>query len=139
MFRFGTAAVLCTIAWAGIAAQPGAYDVTARTEMPNLEENLRYATTRERRCLHAHELASVFPVLQHPSLEGCKLAEESRHGDAIRYRLVCANPGVATGAASLDSGPDRVAGVLEVKMGGKNMRFAQRVEAVRRGECEPAP
>jgi hypothetical protein len=131
--------VLCTIAWAGIAAEPSAYDITARTEMPHLEENLRYATTRVRRCLHAHELASVFPVLQHPSLEGCKLAEESRRGDAIRYLLVCASPQVATGAASLEGGPDRVAGILEVKMGGKNMRFAQRVEAVRRGDCEPAP
>lgn len=131
--------MLCTIACAGITAQPGAYDVTARTEMPNLEENLRYATTRERRCLHTHELASVFSVLQHPSLEGCKLAEQSRRGDAIRYLLVCASPQVATGAAWLDDGADRVAGVLEVKMGGKNMTFAQRVEAVRRGECEPAP
>lgn len=131
--------MLCTIAWAGNAAEPGAYDITARTEMPHLEESLRYATTRERRCLHAHELASVFPVLQHPSLEGCKLAEESRHGDATRYLLVCASRGVATGAAWLNGGPDRVAGVLEVKMGGKNMTFAQRVEAVRRGECEPAP
>lgn len=131
--------MLCTIAWAGIAAGPGAYDITARTEMPHLEESLRYAATREHRCLHAHELASVFPVLQHPSLEGCKLAEESRHGDAIRYLLVCASPEVATGAAWLDGGADRVAGLLEVKMGGKNMTFAQRVEAVRRGECEPAP
>lgn len=107
--------------------------------MPNLEENLRYATARERRCLRAHEISSVFPVLRHPSLEGCKLAEESRHGDAIRYVLVCASPEVATGAARLDGGPDRVAGVLEVKMGGKNMTFTQRIEAVRRGECEPAP
>lgn len=131
--------MLCTIAWVANAAEPSAYDVTARTEMPNLEENLRYATTRERRCLYAHELASVFPVLQHPSLEGCKLAEESRHGGAIRYRLVCASPGVATGAAWLDAGPDRVAGTLKVKMGGKNMTFAQRIEAVRRGECAPAP
>lgn len=131
--------MLCTIAWAGNAAEPSAYDITVRTDMPNLEESLRYATTRERRCLGAHELASVFPVLQHPSLEGCKLAEEGRHGDTIRYRLVCASPEVATGAASLDGGPDRVAGILEVKMGGKNMTFAQRIEAVRRGECAPAP
>lgn len=131
--------MLCTIAWAGVAAEASAYEVTARTEMPNLEENLRYATTHERRCLHAHELASFFPVLQHPSLEGCKLAEQSRRGDAIGYRLVCASPEVATGAASLEGGPDRVAGILEVKMGGKNMTFTQRVEAVRRGECEPAP
>jgi len=139
VFRFGTA-LLCTVAWAaGQAAEPGAYDITASTAMPHLEESLRYATTRERRCLQAHELASVFPILQHPSLEGCKLADESRRGDTIQYLLVCASPQAATGAARLDAGPGRVTGILEIKMGGKNMTFAQRVEAVRRGECEPAP
>jgi hypothetical protein len=37
----------------------------------------------------------------------------------------------------LNAGPGRVAGVLEIKMGGKNMTFAQRIAAVRQGECEP--
>jgi hypothetical protein len=111
------------------AAEPGAYDITASTEMPHLEENLRYATVRERRCVR--ELASFFPILQHPSLEGCRLA-----GD----RLVCASPEVATGTVRLDEAPGRarVSAVLEIKMGGKNMTFAQRVDAVRLGDCEPA-
>jgi hypothetical protein len=122
--------VLCTIVWSSSeAAESGAYDITASTEMPHLEENLRYATTRERRCLQADEPASFFPILQHPSLEGCRLA-----GD----RLVCASPEVATGSVRLDQAPGRVTGVLEVKMGGKNMTFAQRVEAVRLGDCEHA-
>ena len=105
--------------------------------MPHLEESLRYATTRERRCLRGDELASIFPILQHPSLEGCKLGGERRRGGTIRYRLVCASPQVASGAARLDEGPGRIAGTLEIKMGGKNMTFAQRVEAVRQGACEP--
>jgi hypothetical protein len=127
LFRFGTVAMLCCNAWAH-AAEPGAYDVTASVEMPHLEENLRYATTRQRRCLGADDFAALFPILQHPSLEGCGLA-----GDL----LVCASPDVATGAVRLEHSPGRVSGVLEVKMGGKNMTFAQRVEAVRRGPCEP--
>ena len=118
--------MLCTIVWSSSeAAESGAYDITASTEMPHLEENLRYATVRERRCVRG--LASLFPILQHPSLEGCTLA-----GDL----LVCANPQVATGSVRLDEAPGRISGVLEVKMGGKNMTFAQRVEAVRLGECE---
>jgi hypothetical protein len=128
LFRFGTAALLCTVAWGSSrAAESGVYDITARTEMPHLEENLRYATVRERRCVR--ELASLFPILQHPSLEGCRLA-----GDL----LVCTSPEVATGSVRLDEAPGQLTGVLEVKMGGKNMTFAQRVEAVRLGDCEPA-
>jgi hypothetical protein len=120
--------MLCCNAWgAAGAAEPGVYDVTASTEMPHLEENLRYATTRERRCLGADDFASLFPVLRHPSLEGCRLAGNL---------LVCASPEVATGAVRMEQAPGRVSGVLEVKMGGKNMTFAQRVEAVRRGPCQ---
>ena len=132
------ASLLCAAAWAsGEAVEPGTYEIIAEIAMPHLEENLRYATTRERRCLRGHELSSVFPILQHPSLEGCKLGDESRRGDAIRYLLVCASPQVATGVARLNAGPGRVAGVPEIKMGGKNMTFAQRIAAVRQGECEP--
>ena len=124
---------------AGEAVQPGVYEITAQTVMPHLEENLRYATTRERRCLRGDPLASVFPVLQHSSLDGCRLGDASRDGDAVRYLLVCDNPQVATGVARLDATPGRIVGTLEVKMGGKNMTFAQRIEATRQGECDRSP
>jgi hypothetical protein len=107
--------------------------------MPHLEENLRYATTRELRCLRAQEFSSVFPILHHQSLAGCELGHQSRRGDTLRYLLVCANPQVATGVARLEAGAGRVVGVLEIKMGGKNMTFAQRIEALRQGACEPTP
>ena len=96
--------------------------------MPNLEENLRYANTREQRCLQPDDLDSLFPILRHPALEGCHL-----NG---RYRLVCANPQVASGTARLDAAGGRITGILNVKMGGKNMTFSQRVEAVRQRDCE---
>jgi len=105
--------------------------------MPNLEENLRYATTREQRCLRLDELASLFPILRHPSLEGCRLDDELKHGSSVRYRLVCASPQVASGTARLDVG-ERIAGILEIKMGGKNMTFSQSIEAVRQRDCEPS-
>ena len=98
--------------------------------MPHLEENLRYATTREQRCVNLDDLDSLFPILRHPSLEGCHLND--------RYRLVCANPQVASGVARLETAGERIAGTLEVKMGGKNMTFSQRVAAVRQRDCEPA-
>ena len=97
--------------------------------MPHLEENLRYAVVREQRCLRLDEPGSWFPILRHPSLEGCRLND--------RNRLVCASPQVASGSAQLDAAGTRVAGTLEVKMGGKNMTFHQRIEAVRLRDCEP--
>ena len=134
------ASLLCTVAWAsGETVEPGTYEIITQTAMPHLEENLRYATTRERRCLRSDELPTIFPILQHPSLEGCNLNSERRRGDTIRYRLVCASPQVATGTARLDAGPGRIAGILEIKMGGKNMTFSQRIKAVRQGECAGVP
>jgi hypothetical protein len=134
------ALLLCSAVWASDeAVEPGTYEITAQIVMPHLEENLRYATTRERRCLRSHELPSVFPVLHHQSLDGCKLGDASRHGDAIHYLLVCQSPEVATGIARLYAGPARITGILEIKMGGKNMTFSQRIEAVRQGGCERAP
>jgi len=134
------ALLLGTAAWASDdAIQPGAYEITARIEMPHLEENLRYSTTRESHCLRRHDLSSVFPILQHESLAGCSLGEESREGSTFRFVLVCQNPQAASGTARLDSGPGRIAGLLEIKMGGKNMTFTQRIEATRLGECAGTP
>ncbi|MGH8221962.1 MAG: DUF3617 domain-containing protein [Woeseiaceae bacterium] len=131
-------ALLCALAWAaGEAVEPGSYEIIARTVMPHLEENLRYATIRERRCVRDDELATVFPILRHPSLAGCTLGNPSRRGGAIRYVLSCASPQVATGSARLDARAGRIAGVLEIKMGGKNMTFTQRIEGLRQGKCEP--
>jgi hypothetical protein len=140
MVLAAAASLLCAAAWAsGEAVAPGTYEITAQVVMPHLEENLRYATTRERRCLRGDELASVFPILRHQSLEGCKLGAETRSGGTIRYVLACASPQVATGAARLDAAAGRITGTLEIKMGGKNMTFSQRIEALRQGDCARVP
>lgn len=129
-------ALLCGLAWTAGEGSPGRYEITARTVMPHLEENLRYATTRELRCLRSDEPSALFPILRHPSLAGCTLGDPSRRGSTVRYSLACASPQVATGSARLDEAPQRITGTLQIKMGGKNMSFAQRIEALRQGECE---
>jgi len=140
MVLAAAASLLCAATWAsGEAVAPGTYEITAQVVMPHLEENLRYATTRERRCLRDDEFASVFPILRHHSLEGCKLGAETRSGGTIRYVLACASPQVATGAARLDAAAGRITGTLEIKMGGKNMTFSQRIEALRQGDCARVP
>jgi hypothetical protein len=116
---------------------PRLYEITTETGMPNLEESLRYATTRERRCIIHQELATAFPILNHPALKGCRLDEESRHDDVVSYLLVCDGGHGTTGAALWRLSGYQVRGTLNVKLGGKNMTFYQRVTARVLGACRP--
>ena len=70
-------------------APPRLYEMVIETAMPHLEENLRYATTREKRCLEQRELWSAFPVLSHSALKDCRLDQERREQDSLSYTLVC--------------------------------------------------
>ncbi|MDH3639460.1 MAG: DUF3617 family protein [Gammaproteobacteria bacterium] len=114
---------------------PRMYEVTAETVMPHLEENLRHAVTRQERCLKSHDLATAFPILSHESLKGCKLDNEARRGKAVSYLLTCTGGSETTGAAHWKLGATRWQGTLEVKLGGKNMTFYQRVTAKPLGIC----
>jgi hypothetical protein len=103
--------------------------------MPNLEENLRYTTTHERRCLSQADLASAFPILTHATLKDCALAKESWHGDTVSYALVCSGGHGTTGNAVWQLEANQLTGTLNVKLGGKNMTFYQRITATAAGEC----
>lgn len=115
------------------------YEVITETSMPHLEENLRYAITRENRCLAGEDLATAFPVLKSVSLADCKLRHEGRHGDAVAYRLVCEGGHGTTGNANWRVGERLMVGTLNVKLGGKNMTFFQRMTAKQLGECPSRP
>ncbi len=115
----------------------GDYEITARTILPNLAENLRYATLQEQRCLHETDLASVFPILRHESLQGCRLDNERHQNTDVYYQLICKSSQVANGVAKLELKADRINGVLDIQMGGKNMTFSQRIEALWQQDCAP--
>ena len=111
------------------------YEVTTETGMPHLEENLRYTTTREKVCLMHQSLTTAFPVLDHPALQGCRLQDELRQEDTVSYTLVCEGGHGTTGQAVWHMDAKRITGTLNIKLGGKNMTFYQRVTAVPLGEC----
>ena len=103
------------------------YQLTIETSMPHLEENLRYAVTREERCLSRDELLQAFPILEHPSLKGCRLDENV---------LVCEGKSQqTTGYAQWRFEEKRISGTLSVQLGGKNMTFTQRITAIPLGAC----
>ena len=130
-----SAVLLGSIAWAAEVTPPRLYEITTETVMPHLEANLRYADTREERCLAHQELPVEFPILSHPALKGCKLEHESHQDDVDSYLLICEGGYGTTGSATWKAGKPRIRGMLIVKLGGKNMTFYQRVTARPLGEC----
>ena len=114
------------------------YEVTTETGMPHLEENLRYTTTREKVCLTHRALAMAFPILDHPALRGCSLQNEVRRGDTVSYTLACTGGHGTTGEATWHVEKRRIRGTLNIKLGGKNMTFYQRVTALPLGDCPAA-
>jgi len=129
------AALICPGTRASEMFSPGLYEITTETAMPHLEENLRYAITHERRCLRDQQLSSAFPILNHESLKGCKLENESRVQGSVTYLLICDNGHGTTGAAQWHLYANPIRGTLNVKLGGKNMTFFQRIVAKPLGEC----
>ncbi|MCC7410197.1 MAG: DUF3617 family protein [Gammaproteobacteria bacterium] len=122
---------------AGTPLQPGAYDIAARLIMPHLD-GMRRSVINAQRCLRDGQPETLFPVLQQYAFGGCALDYAQTDGDTVHYVLVCESARVATGTATLSATPAGLVGTLAVKMGGKNMTFTQRIEAVRIGECAGA-
>jgi hypothetical protein len=131
------ATCVCAQAAAPVALAAGEYELTTETVLPHLEEALRYATTRGRQCLQAPDATALFPLLRHPAFAGCGLVPDAA-ADGLHFRLQCANPEAASGSAVFEAGTGRLAAVLQLKMGGKNMTLSQRLHGPRLGPCPAA-
>jgi hypothetical protein len=130
------AAALGLVPASAQADQSRLYEVVIETGMPNLEENLRYATTKSTHCFNDSELAQSFSALRHDALRGCEL-EHARHlSNGSSYDLTCKGSTETHGNATWSVTPERKIGTLRVKLGGKNMTFFQRVSARVWGACE---
>jgi hypothetical protein len=131
----GMLGVIGPIALAAGAAPSRLYEVTTETSMPHLDENLRYATRTEERCLDIRDLSGEFWMLREVSLQDCRLVKVSESADAAGYLLMCDGGHGTTGTATWQLGRDAIAGTLNVRLGGKNMTFYQRITAKPIGFC----
>lgn len=128
-FALAAAAIATTAA----PAAPRLYEMSTQTGMPHLDDNLRYAIVRERRCLDTADLSRAFWIVGHESLQGCRLDKTDDSG--TDYRLVCDGTTGASGDATWEFEPQRITGTLRVRLGGKNMTFWQRIDARPVGAC----
>jgi hypothetical protein len=130
---------LCGIVWPCLLAsqtvQTRLYEISTETGMPHLEENLRYAVRREQRCLDVQDLSEAFWMLKHESLQDCRLDKTEQSDDAASYRLLCTGGHGTSGNASWELGAERISGTLNVRLGGKNMTFYQRITGRPIGAC----
>ncbi len=110
-------------------SRPRLYDVVTETDMPHLEENLRYAVRREKHCLDRHDLSEAFWMLGHASLQDCRLVKAAEDAGSATYRLQCDGGHGTTGDARWQFEAGRMNGTLRVRLGGKNMTFYQRITA----------
>jgi hypothetical protein len=119
---------------------PGRYEVTTRMSMPHLEENLRETATTERRCLSGQALPTLFPALEEPGLRHCRLELANMKSAApaleLDYVLRCTEDPVTSGEAQWRLAGAGGSGRLAVRLGGKNMTFAQLVAVRRLGGCD---
>ena len=115
---------------------PGWYEVKAQTLLPNLHESLRYTDTQKNQCLDKQDASSLFPILDHVSFVGCELVAKHASEDLKAYALVCKNPQAATGEALFSINDNIFNAVLNIKMGGKNMKFSQRITGNRLSACK---
>lgn len=111
------------------------YEVTTVTGMPHLEENLRYARTTEKRCLDLEDLSQEFWMLRDVSLQDCRLVKTGQSAEEADYVLTCQGGHGTTGKANWRLGPGAIRGSLDVRLGGKNMTFYQRITATPAGTC----
>ena len=137
-----TSVLICIFSTLGYAAElstvsirHGEYMVKTEILLPHLENNLHYTTTQTRQCLGQQETSSLFPILDHVSFNGCALVEKQEHSEKNTFDLVCSNPEAATGLAHFVIEKETFRATLSVKMGGKNMKFSQRVNGRRVGDC----
>ncbi len=132
----GFVGVWASSAFATEGASPRLYEMTTATGMPNLEENLRYAVVTEQKCLSTDDLSDAFWMLKDVSLQDCRLVKANgEERNATLYLLRCDGGHGTTGDARWQFGSDIIAGTLNVRLGGKNMTFYQRITARPLGAC----
>jgi len=107
------------------------YEVITETGMPHLEWNLRHAVTTETRCLSEAELATAFWMMGDVSLQDCTLVPKDRQ----TLELQCTAGHGTRGQARWQWDETPIRGTLDVRLGGKNMTFWQRIAARPLGAC----
>lgn len=120
------------------ALQPGAYEVRASLELPNIDD--LGVDTKKTLCLVDKGGAGKygFEVMsQNNPLAHCPMVNVHEAGDTLTFDIKCGGSNLAKASASYLLMGDRFRGRINMTMGGKNMTMTEVQEGRRLGACQP--
>ncbi|MGH6816576.1 MAG: DUF3617 domain-containing protein [Hyphomicrobiaceae bacterium] len=115
---------------------PGLYEVDVRLELPHIENTT--PPQIETLCLTDTGIKNNggFAVLsQNNSLAHCPISNVDRLDNRLTFDILCEGSNMGRGSAIYTVGPDRFAGRIAMKMGGKNMTMTEVQHGRRIGDC----
>jgi hypothetical protein len=117
----------------------GAYEITARLELPHLE---RWAIDRTTTiCVRSAGSEGEIPVpvvSTNNPFGDCTTANLATDGATLQYDIICPGRGSARAHAIYTLAPGSFAGRIAMVMGAKNMTMIEVQHARRLGDCAPA-
>lgn len=140
-FALAPAMVMVVAARAGDvpALQPGEYQVRVSIELPHVEDTgaSKVATI----CVpesDSHPTWGLVVLGDNNPLARCPASNVRRDGNTLTFDIICRGGNQATASARYTVAAQRFAGVIAMKMGGKNMTMIEHQTGHRVGSCKPA-
>lgn len=119
--------------------QPGEYEVSVSLELPHVEETgaskVASICVSER---NGHPTWGLVVLSDNNPLARCPASNVRRDGNTLTFDLICPGRSQAIASAKYTLAAQGFAGVIAMKMGGKNMTMIERQTGRRIGSCKPA-
>lgn len=116
---------------------PGEYEVEMRLELPHVED--MNAQKRVKVCITDGGTHGIAVLSENNPLARCPASNIKQSDDELAFDLVCEGHNQAIAKAKFQLWPDRFAGAIDMKMGGKNMTMTERQSGRRVGDCKAPP
>ena len=117
--------------------EPGEYEVEIRLELPHVMDMEVQRTAKV--CISNSAPYGIVALSENNPLARCPASNVKQSVDELTFDLVCEGHNQAIAWAKFRLWPDRFAGAIDMKMGGKNMTMTERQAGRRIGPCNEEP
>ena len=120
-----------------VALVPGAYQVRASLELPNVED--MDVSRTQTLCLTGGGAHGIIVMSENNPLTRCPISNVREQGDTMTFDIRCKGTNEAKATAVYALMGDSFRGRIAMQMGGKNMTMTEVQEGHRTGACKPTP
>lgn len=124
-----------TLAWAvPLDVRPGFWEITARTELPEMAIALPSQTLR--RCYTKKDVESILQPGPR-RIQDCDIKDQRIQGNRVSWKMECQGATAISGTGSVTVQPTSFAGTIKgrMKQGRATMEMNQSVSGRRIGDC----